>query len=103
MKTDLALDDGPFGPMPASLDLAKRAPSRLRFKPQGADAPYEVAVRYTDTGANVSAAISKDGKPADIEVTFRGLDGIDIPGRVAPVLRVSPVREPTEAELSAAL
>ena len=89
IKTELAIDDGPFGPIPASLDLTKRAPSRMRFRPQGADAPYDVKVSYTDVAAQVSATLAKDAKTAAIEVTFRGLEEIDIPARVAPVLRTN--------------
>jgi hypothetical protein len=47
-KTELAIDDGPFGPIPAVLDLTKRAPAKMRFRPQGAEAPYDVTVRYTE-------------------------------------------------------
>jgi hypothetical protein len=88
-KTDFAIDDGPFGPMPGTLDLARRAPSRLRFRPQGAEGAYEVAVRYTEVSAAVAAALAKDARTADVEVTFRGLEGIDVAKRVAPVLRVT--------------
>ena len=88
-KTDLAIDDGPFGPLPGSLDLLKRAPAKMLFRPQGAAAPYEVTVRYTEVSALVTPTLVKDGKTATIDVTFRGLDGIDIPGRVAPTLRTN--------------
>lgn len=88
-KMDLALDDGAFGPMPGALDLAKRAPARLRFRPQGAEAPYDVAVKYTEAAADVRAALSRDGATADVEVTFRGLDGVDVAARVAPALRAA--------------
>lgn len=96
-KTDLALDDGPFGPMPSSLDLAKRAPSRLRLRPHGADTVHEVTIKYTEASAGVAAALSEDGATAAIEVTFRGLDGVDVAGRVAPVLRVT--REGTASQI----
>jgi hypothetical protein len=88
-KMELAIDDGPFGPMPATLDLAKRAPSRLRFRPEGAAAPYEVTVKYTEVTATVNAPISSGGGQANVEVTFGGVDGIDVAGRVAPVLRIT--------------
>lgn len=97
---ELALDDGPFGPMPATLDLARRAPSRLRFRLQGAATAHEVAIKYADTGATVGAALSKDGKAVDVDVTFRGLDGIDIAGRVAPSLRVTEAKVTTTAALA---
>ncbi|MFO0587422.1 MAG: hypothetical protein U0441_07780 [Polyangiaceae bacterium] len=88
-KLDLALDDGPFGPVPGSIDLLKRAPAKMRFRPQGAAAPYEVTVRYTEVSAVVTSALAKDGKTATIDVAFKGLDGIDIAGRVAPTLRTN--------------
>lgn len=86
-KVDLAIDDGPFGPMPAELDLAKRAPSRVRIRPYGSDAAHELSIRYTEVGATVTATLASDAKTAAVEVTFRGLDAIDIPSRVGPVLR----------------
>ena len=88
-KTELAIDDGPFGPIPAVLDLTKRAPAKMRFRPQGAETPYDVTVRYTEVSAQVTATLAKGAKTADVEVTFRGLEGIDIPARVAPVLRTN--------------
>jgi hypothetical protein len=89
VKTDLAMDDGPFGPMPAMIDLAKRAPSRLRFRTLDTATPYDVTVRYTEVAASVAATVSKDTKTADVAVTFRGLEEIDIGARVVPMLRVA--------------
>lgn len=100
-KTDLSLDDGPFGPMPGTLDLSKRAPARLRFSPQGAPAPYEVTIKYTEVAANVTGTLSKDGATTEVEVTFRGLDGIDIASRVAPVLRVTRDKTASQIPLAA--
>lgn len=88
-KLDFAIDDGPFGPMPKTLDLAKRAPDKLHFRTQGVDGVRDVVVRYTTVGATVKAELTKDARTADVEIAFSGLDGIDIAERVAPVLRVT--------------
>jgi len=101
VTTDLALDEGPFGPMPASLDLVKRAPARVRFRPAGSSEIYEVPVKYTDVSAAVAATLSPDAKTATIEVNFRGLEGIDIAARVAPVLRTSDGKTTASAPLLA--
>ncbi|MBK8251624.1 MAG: FecR domain-containing protein [Polyangiaceae bacterium] len=88
-KMDFALDDGPFGPMPSALDLTKRAPNRLRFKPADASTTYDVAVQYVETKAAVVPSLSADGNTANVDVTFTGLEGVDVAGRVAPMLRVT--------------
>lgn len=88
-KTELSLDEGPFGPMPSSLDLTKLTPSRLRFRIQGVSAPYEVTIKYVEASAAVAASLTKDETGAEIGVTFRGLEGIDIASRVAPTLRIT--------------
>lgn len=100
-KMDLAIDDGPFGPMPAELDLAKRAPSRVRIRPSGSDAAHELTIRYTEVGAAVAATIAGDTATAAVEVTFRGLEGIDIPARVGPVLRFGAAPSVTQIPLVA--
>ena len=101
VATDLALDDGPFGPMPGSLDLVKRSPARVRFRPTGASEIYEVPVKYTEVSAAVAGTLAPDAKTATIEVLFRGLEGIDIPARVAPVLRTSDGKTTATAPLLA--
>jgi hypothetical protein len=88
-KLDFAIDDGPFGPMPKTLDLSKGAPDKLHFRPQGAGPAHAVVVRYTPVGATVKAELAKDSKTADVEIVFTGLEGIDIAERVGPVLRVT--------------
>lgn len=100
-KMELAIDDGPFGPMPAHLDLVKRAPSRVRIRPSGSDAAHELTIRYTEVGATVAATIAGDENTASVEVTFRGLEGIDIPGRVGPMLRFGAAPAVTQVPLVA--
>ncbi|MEZ4302347.1 MAG: hypothetical protein R3B70_45895 [Polyangiaceae bacterium] len=99
-KTDFALDDGPFGPLPSAIDLARRAPTRLRFRPQGADTAHEVAVRYTDPHAEIKAVFPEGSPNADLTITFQGLEGVDIPARVAPVLRITRDKATTEVPLA---
>ena len=100
-KMELAIDDGPFGPMPAELDLARRAPARVRIRPQGSEQTHELAIRYTEVVANVTATLTPDARSTSVDVTFRGLDGIDVASRVAPVLRFSAGQAAAQTALTA--
>jgi hypothetical protein len=97
---EVAFDDGPFGPVPASVDLRRRAPQKLRFRARGGEALDEVPVHYTKVGAAVKAAASPDGRTLVVEATLDGLDDVDVPTRVAPRARVRLPDGPHEVPLA---
>jgi FecR protein len=99
-QLEVAIDDGPFGPVPTSLDLLRRAPKKLRFRPRGGEALDEVPVRYTKVSAAVTAAASPDGRSLVLEARLEGFDGVDIPTRVAPHARVRLLDGPHEVTLA---
>ncbi|AUX40631.1 hypothetical protein SOCE26_020320 [Sorangium cellulosum] len=86
---ELALDDGPFGPIPERIDLLQRAPRELRLRPRGNAAPGAAAsipVRYTQVGAAATASRAADGQALEARVELSGIEGIDVAARVAPRL-----------------
>lgn len=83
---ELALDDGPFGAMLPSLDLARRAPTRLRLRSRGSAVAEEIPIRYTAVSLAVRATRTDKGLALVVQPT--GLEGIDIASRVAPRARV---------------
>jgi len=84
---EVALDDGPFGSAPGEIDLLKQAPKVLRVRtPSGASA--EVPVEYSKVEAKVTASFDSDKRALAVSAAFLGLEGIDIPARVKPSLRV---------------
>jgi hypothetical protein len=84
---EVALDDGPFGAAPGEIDLLKQAPRVLRVRtPSGASG--EVPVEYTKVGAKVTSSFDSDKRALSVRAAFFGLEGIDVPGRVKPSLRV---------------
>ena len=87
-RFEMAVDDGQFGVIPKRIDLARTRPAKLRFRRRGGStAPQEVAVDYTAVSADVAATLTGGGS-AQIAVTLKGLEGIDVPQRVAPALRI---------------
>lgn len=87
-RAEIALDEGPFGPIPPSIDLHRRSPQKLRLRARGAEAAREVTVRYTQVRAAITAEPAPGGKDLAVKVQFEGLSGIDVPARVAPRIRV---------------
>jgi hypothetical protein len=84
---EVALDDGPFGAAPGEIDLLKQAPKVLRIRtPNGVSG--QVLVEYTKVGATVTASFDSDKRALAVSASFIGLEGIDVPGRVKPSLRV---------------
>lgn len=84
----LAVDEGPFGPPGGSIDLQKRAPERLRFRAGRGEGEETITIRYTPVRAVVEPSAEGDGRAVSVRVRFEGFEGIDIPKRVAPSLRV---------------
>ncbi len=83
---ELALDDGPFGAMIPSLDLARRAPTKLRLRSRGSAVSREIPIRYTKVALAVRATRSDKGLALVVRPT--GLETIDVANRVAPRARV---------------
>jgi hypothetical protein len=86
-ELEMALDDGPFGPMLDAIDLRKRAPHSVKLRPVGGSSADVVTVRYTKVGAAIEPSPSADGRRLDVRVRLQGLDGVDIATRVAPSAR----------------
>ncbi|WP_438027885.1 FecR domain-containing protein [Sorangium sp. So ce233] len=86
---ELAIDGGPFGPVPERVDLLQRAPRELRLRERGgaaSGAVMSLPVRYTTVGAAIQASRAADGAALEARVELEGLEGIDVAQRVAPRL-----------------
>ncbi|WP_437757867.1 FecR domain-containing protein [Sorangium sp. So ce1389] len=90
---ELAIDGGPFGPVPERIDLLQRAPRELRLRERGSaeaelarGAVTSLPVRYTKVSAAVEASRAADGQALEARVALEGLGGIDVAQRVAPRL-----------------
>lgn len=82
----LAIDQGAFGPPPPVIDLRSLSPKAIRLK-SDTGAESKVPLRYIEAKAIIKPSIAGDRASISVEVTFEGLAGIDVPARVAPVLR----------------
>lgn len=85
---EMAIDKGPFGPVPPSLDLRQRAPKVIRLRAPGAAAEETIEVAYLPVTAAVSATPSPDRKSLRVIAKLAGAEGIDLEGRIAPSVRV---------------
>lgn len=79
---EVALDGGPFGPLPARVDLAERTPAALVLRRKGAPDAAEVALRYVDVAARIERAGYR------VLVQLDGVDDAQARARVRPSLRV---------------
>jgi len=96
---EMALDDGPFGPMVARVDLKQRRPAAIGLRARGAGAAGDqaggdaaagmvsVRIRYTTVEAAIAAEKAAGGRAVEVRVTLSGLAGVDVAARVAPALR----------------
>lgn len=84
---EMALDEGPFGPMPTQIDLQKRAPRVLHVRARGGGAAENIQIAYTKVSAKVEVVPGKEGQSLTAAVTLAGFDGVDVSSRVAPHLR----------------
>jgi hypothetical protein len=84
---EMAIDDGPFGPVPAQLDLQKRAPHVLHVRARGATAAENIDVTYVKVAAKIEVSPGKDRRSLTTTITVSGIEGVDVNGRVAPHLR----------------
>ena len=84
---EMAIDEGPFGPMPTSLDLLRRSPKVIRWRPKGgAGGEIAVPVEYKKAVARIDATL--EGSDVRARVAFEGLEGVNVAERIGPVLRV---------------
>lgn len=85
-QAEMAIDDGPFGPVQERIDLRRRAPQKLRFRARG-EATFEtIPIRYSRVGAHV--ALTRAGDRGKLAVTFDHVEDVDVPARIAPSARV---------------
>jgi len=87
-QLEMALDDGPFGPMPATIDLRRTAPHALRLRRQGSTIVDTIPVHYSEVGATVAASAAADGASLALRVELRGFKGVNVEERVRPSARV---------------
>lgn len=85
---EMALDDGPFGPVLDTLDLTQRPARVVRMRRRGDGAAADIAIHYTKITTDVSTSKEPDGASLRLRVKLAGLDGIDVAGRVKPSARV---------------
>lgn len=90
-SVEVALDGGPFGPVPPAIDLARRRPAKLTLRDGGV--ATDVAITYRPARALARVEPSAKGR-ARVTVRFEGLDGVDVFARVRPALRVAEVGAP---------
>ena len=84
---EMALDEGPFGPMPSQLDLQKRAPRVLHMRTRGGGAAEDIQIAYGKVSATVEASPARDAQQLAVTVALKGFEGVDVSARVAPRLR----------------
>lgn len=84
---EMALDDGPFGPVLAAIDLRRIRPANIRFRPRGTESSDAISIKYQKIEARVSAKPSPDKKYLRVEAQFDGFSTVAIEKRVAPSLR----------------
>ncbi|WP_170319805.1 FecR domain-containing protein [Polyangium spumosum] len=86
-RVEVALDEGPFGPPPAEIDLLKQAPKTLRFRTKSG-LEERVTLVPLPVASAPAATFDEASREIRVRVATTGLGGIDIPARVAPRLRL---------------
>ena len=85
---EMAIDEGPFGPMPTQIDLQKRAPRVLHLRARGGGGGAEnIQIDYTKVSAKIAVTPGKQGRELAATVSLAGFDGVDVSNRVVPHLR----------------
>lgn len=100
-QLEMALDEGPFGPIVTSLDFRKQSPERIRLRSRGSQETRDVQVHYIETSATIRVGHANPAGEMPVHVQLHGFDGVDVASRVAPVLRVRHDGEPTVVRLVA--
>ncbi len=85
---ELSVDSGPFGPVPARIDLLTTAPKELAFRERGQGETARYAVSYAPVSARVERVVGAPDKPLGVVVSLDGFAGVDVAKRVKPELRV---------------
>ncbi len=100
-QLEMALDEGPFGPIVASLDFRRQSPQKIRLRSRGSQETRNVQVRYIETSATIRVGLANAANERPVHVQLHGFDGIDVGSRVAPVLRVRHGDDPIVVPLMA--
>ncbi len=85
-ELEMALDDGPFGPMLETLDLRRRAPQALRLRRRGSPAAETIPIHYAEVKATLSA--SAEAGAIALRGQISNVKGIDVAERIRPSARV---------------
>jgi len=101
-ELELAVGDGPFGPLVPRIDLLKQHPSVLRFRMRGTKEERSVAVDYVPATARIATSAPNPQKQIAVTVELDGVAGIDVPGRVGPRLHLLQGATDTEVPLARA-
>jgi hypothetical protein len=95
---EMAIDEGPFGAVPAQLDLQKRAPRVLHVRTRDRGAAADIRITYTKVSAKIEVSPGKNGRSLAAAVTLAGFEGVDVASRVAPHVRAHLAGEGGAAE-----
>ena len=80
----LAADGGTFGPAPDKLDFRRRSPTSIVLRRGGAEQRFDVS--YVDPTATLR--LTRDGTLVTVEVTFGGVDGLNVGEVLRPEARI---------------
>jgi len=72
------------------IDFTKRRPKKFTLSVRGSAAKTkaEIPIDYAKVEGKVASKVGADGKTLEVSASFSGLDGLDVPLRVAPSARV---------------
>lgn len=83
----LAINDGPFGPVPKELDLLLQAPKSFRLRSPSGNIE-NIAVEYMAVKANPQASFDPEKRALNFVVKFDGTKDLDVEKRIGPRLRL---------------
>jgi hypothetical protein len=70
------------------IDFTKWRPAQFELRVRGSTTKTTIPVTYAKVKSDLSCEVGEGGKALEVRARFSGLDGIDIPTRVAPRARV---------------
>ncbi|MEZ4445623.1 MAG: FecR domain-containing protein [Polyangiaceae bacterium] len=85
-ELSLAVDDGPFGPLPKRIDFAATKPRRLRFRRGQQGEGTELRVVYLPPEVTL-VATTVEGR-LSVQATFEEVKGVDVATAISPRLVV---------------
>ncbi len=85
---EMAIDDGPFGPMLDRIDVRRRAPKTIRLRQRGSTQVSIVAVHYLPVKATFERPPSFANGKLSFHAQLGNVKGIDPDARVQPSARV---------------